>query len=135
MKETIIEKWEKTGILTNTPEERKEFVAGILDLIANYLINIKISSDSIRRESDGKTLKKEDLEIVQQLLIPIVARIANVVDISIDDIKNIYTNIEFGFFDFLEESRELSVINNLDLEAMYCSQIAEKYINSVKKVK
>ena len=109
------EKWEMGGLLEKTPEERKDFVVETLNSTLELMTNIEITMDSNN----------------ETLMIPIILRIVNSIDITIEDIKEIYNQISKEFPNFIEKNKELGVLN-IDLEAMYCSEFCSEYIKLKK---
>lgn len=114
----LINKWEEYGLLADTPAERKEKVAEILNYAVEFLTKINITTSSITRESDGMTLTADDLKRIETIFVPIIFRIVNAVDISNDDVKNIYNHMQFDFFDFMKEQNVIEY-PNIDWEMEY----------------
>lgn len=127
-----VEQWEKIGILANTPVERKEKVAKILDYALEFLINlIDINATTtITRQSDGMTLTSKDFERIEIIFIPIILRIVNVVDISKEDVRKIYGHIQFDFFDYMKDVDKNSTT---DWELHYVEMYADKAIHQFQE--
>lgn len=124
-------KWEKAGILDSTPDDRKEFVINLLDETLSFVNEINLFTVSIKRESDGKVLTKKELDRTQILLFPIIIRIANEIDITKKDVRQIYNSIVFDFYDFIDKNKELARMN-IDLEAEYSWGFTKTYIDLKK---
>lgn len=124
-KNFLTNKWEEYGLLANTPEERKDKVIEILNYSVEFLTNININTSSITRESDGMTLTTDDLRIVEVMFPPIILRIVNEVDISKEDVRNMYNHMQFDFFDFMKKYTEYP---NIDWELEYACQYAKNEI-------
>ena len=130
------EKWEAAGFLQEIPDERKDYVVERLNNTLDLLNNLSIQYFTnkhyfITRESDGMTLYAEDLVTIEGVFVPMIYRILNFVDISIDEIKNIYHQFKFDYIEKLRKG-ELVYNNRIDFEAEFIFEYSEKIIKSIQ---
>lgn len=111
----ILKKWQSLGLLENTPNERKEFVANSLELLTAYLLHINDDND------DG---------IYQTMIYPILVRIGREVDFGINDFMLILNEVmnEILLIKYDENS-------DIDYEELFCNEYSNKKIEELKKIK
>ena len=68
-----LKKWENLGLLAETPETKKTFVANVFELLVSHLTYVYVEDD------DGK---------FDRLIFPIFARIGNEIEFNIGICKN-----------------------------------------------
>ncbi len=125
--------WEAIGALHGVPEERKPTVIELLDKTLDYVNTIIIdivgpkTKLSDRENVNDKTITAEQRKQAVILLFPIITRISSHLDLTFNDVRNIYANVEFGVFDFNEKNLELSVLN-VDLEGIFVAHFCDEYV-------
>jgi len=108
---TNYDDWYSTGLLENTPDDRKEITIRWF----NYATNImkEISSDDCAYET---------------LIYPILTRIIREVHINGDDVKNIINEVKIQYSNIDYNSHYY----NIDAEAEFTSSYSENMINKIK---
>jgi hypothetical protein len=104
-----LEIWKELGLLTETPQERKLFVANSFELLLAYLEHIDDSN------SNGN---------FQTLIFAILCRIGNETDFSINE-----------FFSIIDEVNDLILSNdfNPDETDAFCEKYSENKIKELMK--
>ena len=130
------EKWKKTGLLESTPEVRLESLIEALDFAIEIVLagSLQYSHDDyfISRESDGKTLRRAEMEEIDVIFLPIITRIARVVDICEEDVKEIHYNLMWDYHDGVKLlASQHNHVNHIDYEMMYCANFAEETIKKI----
>jgi len=130
------EKWKKTGLLETAPEVRLISLIEALDFAMEIVLagSLQYSHDDyfITRESDGKTLKRKEMEEIDSLFLPIITRIARDVDICEEDVKEIHTNLVWNYHDGVKLlASQHDHVNYIDYEMMYCANFAEETIKKI----
>jgi hypothetical protein len=117
-KEYTREKWEDIGLLSSTPEDRKDKVAHALNVAVKAMIENVVHSDNTQFET---------------IPIPVIIGIVNAVDVSDEDISRMCYEIRMSYIehDFDKDKAEHEHIN-LDYEAMFLCKIIEEKINYYK---
>jgi len=117
-KEYTREKWEEIGLLSSTPEDRKDKVAHALNVAVISMIENRIHSDDTQFET---------------IPVPVITGIINVVDVPNEDISRMCYEIRtrYAEHNFNKDKAECEYMN-LDYEAMFLCKIIEEKINYYK---
>lgn len=110
-----IEKWESIGLLANTSNERKEFVANSLELTLNYL---------------NGNYSENDNEKFETMAFPIITRIANEIDFNINEYFSIINQLMIDI-----KNMEYNGDPNIDHELIFCKTFCNGKIKELKETK
>lgn len=114
--------WERIGFLEDTPEERKDNVANVLNILMKTVIENQIHSDDTQFET---------------MPFPVVIRIVNAVDVPDEDISRLYHEICMAFKKFSTPENLAKVYGehegmNLDYETEFAYDYANRKIEQYK---
>ena len=117
------QKWERIGFLEDTPEDRKDKVANVLNILMKTVIENQTHSDDTQ------------FEVIP---FPVIIRIVNAVDVPDEEISRLYNEMRQAFKKFSTPENLAKVYGmhegmNLDYETEFAYDYANKKIEEYKQ--
>lgn len=129
-----LKKWQdRLVVLPDLPEEKLIKFGDSMEFTMNFLLENNEGSD-VNYFLHLNDVPIEDYN-VDLLFLPIMLRILLVVDMTEDDIVELYHTMECNFDDEMKEILSAPSEMAVDYTGMYCKMVADNVIEHVQKTK